>query len=73
VTLDENYIRESILSPAVKVVYGFKPIMPSFHGIVSEEQINGLVAYVKSRTVQPAAAGTPNLKPPTSQAPVTNK
>lgn len=54
--------------------YGFKPIMPSFQGIVSEEQMNALVAFVKSRTVQPAgAAGTPNLKPPTSQAPVTNK
>jgi cytochrome c oxidase subunit II len=74
VTADENYIRESILSPAVKVVSGFKPIMPSFQGIVSEEQMNALLAYVKSLTAQPAGAvGTPNLKPPSSQAPITNQ
>jgi cytochrome c oxidase subunit II len=68
VIADENYIRESILSPAAKVVSGFKPIMPTFQGIVSEEQLNALVAYVKSLNPPPAgAAGTPNLKPPTSQ------
>ena len=53
---DENYVRESILTPAAKVVKGFKPIMPVFQGIVSEEQLNALVAYVKS-LVQPQTAG----------------
>ena len=48
VTADENYIRESILDPGAKVVKGFKPIMPTFQGLVSEEQVNALVAYVKS-------------------------
>jgi len=48
VTADENYIRESILDPGAKVVHGFKPVMPTFQGIVSEEQLNALVAYVKS-------------------------
>jgi cytochrome c oxidase subunit II len=74
VTADENYIRESILSPTAKVVSGFKPIMPVFQGLVTEEQVNALVAYVKSLTPQPAgAAGTPNLKPPTGQTPLTNQ
>jgi cytochrome c oxidase subunit 2 len=74
VTADENYIRESILSPSAKVVSGFKPIMPTFQGIVSEEQVNALVAYIKSLSPQPAgAAGLPNLKPPTGQTPVTNQ
>src|SRR5581483_5211305 len=74
VSADENYIRESILSPAAKVVSGFKPIMPTFQGIISEEQLNALVAYVKSLNAPAAgAAGTPNLKPPTSQTPVTNQ
>ena len=73
VIADENYIRESILIAAAKVVSGFKPIMPTFQGIVSEEQLNALVAYVKSLNPPPAgAAGTPNLKPPTSQ-PETNR
>jgi cytochrome c oxidase subunit 2 len=74
VTADENYVRESILSPALKVVSGFKPIMPPFQGIVSEEQLNALVAYVKSLSPQPSgAAGTPNLKPPPGQTPLTNQ
>jgi cytochrome c oxidase subunit 2 len=48
VTADENYIRESILDPGTKIVKGFKPVMPTFQGLVSEEQLNALVAYVKS-------------------------
>lgn len=48
VTADENYVRESILDPGAKVVNGFKPVMPTFQGLVSEEQLNALVAYVKS-------------------------
>lgn len=65
VTADENYIRESILSPAAKVVSGFKPIMPTFQGIVSEEQLNALVAYIKSLSPQPSGpAQTPTLKVP---------
>jgi cytochrome c oxidase subunit II len=48
VVADENYIRESILDPGAKIVNGFKPVMPTFQGLVSEEQLNALVAYVKS-------------------------
>ena len=56
VNADENYIRESILDPGAKVVKGFKPIMPTFQGLVSEEQLNALVAYVKS-LAPPRASG----------------
>src|SRR5882724_2583440 len=45
---DDAYIRESILSPAAKVVNGYKPVMPSFQGQLSEEQILNLVAYIRS-------------------------
>ncbi len=48
VTADENYVRESILNPGAKIVAGFKNIMPSFQGVVSEEQLLSLIAYVKS-------------------------
>ena len=48
VTADENYIRESILDPGAKIVKGYKPVMPTFQGLLSEEQLNALVAYVKS-------------------------
>jgi len=57
VIADENYVRESILSPSAKVVSGFKPIMPVFQGLVSEEQLNALVAYIKSLSPAPGTAG----------------
>ena len=41
VMADENYIRESILNPGAKIVAGFKPIMPTFQGQVSEEKLDG--------------------------------
>jgi cytochrome c oxidase subunit 2 len=64
VLADDNYVRESILNPAAKVVSGFKPIMPSFQGQVSEEQLNALLAYVKSLSQAPAgAAATPTSNP----------
>ncbi len=48
IVADENYIRESILNPGAKIVSGFKPIMPTFQGQVSEENLMALVAYIKS-------------------------
>jgi len=63
VIADENYVRESILNPTAKIVSGFKPIMPTFQGILNEEQVNALVAYVKSLS-QPATATTELQNPP---------
>src|SRR5450755_3277811 len=48
VIADENYIRESILSPQAKIVQGFGPIMPTFQGQVNEEDLLKLLAYVRS-------------------------
>jgi cytochrome c oxidase subunit II len=48
VTADDNYIRESILNPTAKVVAGYDPIMPTYQGQVSEEQLLQLISYVKS-------------------------
>ncbi|HTW56533.1 MAG TPA: cytochrome c oxidase subunit II [Terriglobales bacterium] len=48
VTADENYIRKCILDPGANRVKGFQPIMPTFQGLVSEEQLNALIAYIKS-------------------------
>jgi cytochrome c oxidase subunit 2 len=61
VIADENYIRESILAPAAKVVSGYKPIMPVFQGLVSEEQLSTLVAYVKSLSQAPSGAAGSSL------------
>jgi len=53
VLADENYIRESILQPNAKIVAGFQPVMPSFQGLVTEDQILALTAYIKSLKDQP--------------------
>jgi cytochrome c oxidase subunit II len=47
-TADDDYLRESILNPTAKVVAGYNPIMPTYQGQVSEEQILQLISYVKS-------------------------
>lgn len=56
VVADDNYIRESILNPGSKVTAGFKPIMPTFSGLVSEDQLLSLISYVKS-IAQPQQGG----------------
>jgi len=55
VIADEAYLRESILNPAAKVVKGFQPVMPTFQGLITEEQLLQLIAYVRSLS-QPGAA-----------------
>jgi cytochrome c oxidase subunit 2 len=48
VVADEAYIRESIVNPQAKVVAEFQPIMPTYQGLIGEEDLMQLVAYVKS-------------------------
>ncbi|EDM75341.1 cytochrome c oxidase polypeptide II [Plesiocystis pacifica SIR-1] len=48
VEADENYIRESIMEPNAKIVAGYTPQMPSFAGQINDEQLNALIAYIKS-------------------------
>jgi cytochrome c oxidase subunit II len=55
VLADEGYVRESILTPQQKVVNGFQPIMPTFQGLVTEEQLLSLIEYVNSLSANPAA------------------
>jgi len=64
VIADENYVRQHILTPGKTVVSGFKNIMPSWQGQITEEQLNELVAYIKSLNPSPAgAAGGPTNNP----------
>jgi cytochrome c oxidase subunit 2 len=65
---DETYLRESILNPTAKVVAGFQPVMPTFQGQLSEEQLVQLLAYIKSLgpkgpSASPQAAAAKELKP----------
>jgi cytochrome c oxidase subunit 2 len=60
VTVDDAYLRESIVNPQAKIVAGFQPIMPTFQGLVTEEQLMQLIAYVKSLSQQGAATPAGN-------------
>ena len=48
IVADEAYLRESILNPATKITAGYQPIMPTFQGLVTEEQVLEIIEYVKS-------------------------
>jgi cytochrome c oxidase subunit 2 len=57
VQADDNYVRESIMVSTAKVVKGYQPIMPPFQGLISEEQLMQLIAYVKTLKAAGVAAG----------------
>jgi cytochrome c oxidase subunit 2 len=59
VVANEDFLRDSILKPSANVPAGYKPIMPSFQGVLSEEQIIAIIAYIKSqRTDYPPNSGS---------------
>jgi cytochrome c oxidase subunit 2 len=67
IVADAGYVRESILTPAARVVAGYQPVMPTFQGQVNEEQILALIAYIESLRVPtqttPSAARPPAPSP----------
>src|SRR5688572_20397169 len=69
VTVDDEYIKNSILNPGAQVVEGFQPIMPTFKGQVTEEQLLSLVTYIKSLSgVQGTTAAGPSNTAPAANA-----
>jgi cytochrome c oxidase subunit 2 len=59
VIADDAYLRESIMNPAAKVAEGYQPIMPTYQGLVDDEQLLELIEYIK--TLKPAAASAPSV------------
>ncbi len=66
VNVDESYVRESILTPQRKLVAGYQPVMPTFQGLVNEDNVMALLEYVKSLQSSPggAAAAANTAAPP---------
>ena len=48
VLANEGYIRDSILLPQSQITAGYAPVMPSYQGHVTEEELFLLVEYIKS-------------------------
>jgi cytochrome c oxidase subunit 2 len=55
VIADEAYVRDSILDPKGQVAAGYAPVMPTFAGQVSEDDLAKLVAYIES--IGPSTSG----------------
>jgi cytochrome c oxidase subunit 2 len=66
VVADASYIRESILNPTAKIVAGFQPLMPTFQGQVTEEQLLALTEYIKGLPGRGASAPAPAPAQPTA-------
>ena len=61
VIVDPNYIRESILNPNAKVRKGFRGVMPSYQGQLTENELLDLIAY--HRSLNPEAPGWTACEP----------
>lgn len=48
VIADEAYISKAMINPGERIVEGYDEGMPSFLGILSDDEINSIVLYIKS-------------------------
>jgi cytochrome c oxidase subunit 2 len=49
VRVDENYLRRSILNPHADIVKGYQPVMPTFQGQITEQELAALIDYLKNK------------------------
>ena len=49
--VDESYLREAIENPSATLAVGFTAVMPTFAGLLTEEELQALIVYVKSLSV----------------------
>ena len=47
VVADETYLRKSLLEPNADVVKAFPPIMPSQKGLITDEELQGIITYIR--------------------------
>jgi cytochrome c oxidase subunit 2 len=73
VNVDESYVRESILTPQMKVVAGYQPVMPTFQGLLNEESVMALIEYVKSLQSSTGGTATTNATGAPAAAPAQEK
>ncbi len=48
VTIDENYLKRSILEPNFRSIPGYPNVMPSYQGQLSDKEVVALTEYMKS-------------------------
>ena len=45
---DDQYLHDKILNPNEHKIAGFKQVMPTYKGILAEDDLTRIVAYIKS-------------------------
>lgn len=68
---DEEYLTRSMMDPQVDVVAGYRPIMPSYRGILAEPEVAALVELIQSLRTDPFAPSItlPRVNPLSSGKP----
>lgn len=61
VVADEPYLTESMMDPLARVVSGFDPIMPTFHGRLTSDEAAALVEYIRSLARAPDGDPLPEV------------
>lgn len=61
VLVEEQYVRESIIDPKAKIVAGYQPVMPSYKGQLSDDDIASIIEYLK--TISQNAGPSPSAAP----------
>ena len=62
--VDENAIHETIINPQARVPVGYDPIMPSFKGSLTDQEIGALIAFIKSVSDKGGTTtGSPTTQP----------
>ena len=54
---DEAYLTRSMMEPGADIVAGYKPVMPTFFGILPQPEAAALVEYIKSLRDAPTESG----------------
>jgi len=47
-TIDDNYIRNSILEPQSQIVAGYQGVMPTYQGVLNDRELDALIAFLKT-------------------------
>jgi cytochrome c oxidase subunit 2 len=48
ITVDDAYVKESILTPNVSVIAGFQPVMTPYEGLVDDREIEAITAWLRT-------------------------
>jgi cytochrome c oxidase subunit 2 len=72
IMVDEDYIRNSLMTPGMHVVAGFENVMPTYKGRLKDVEITALIEYVKSLSEHyvPPTAPEGDSAPESGEVPV---